>query len=60
MTAVRVINNAATFDGGLEYVLRKLHNHSGVTIDLTPAQRKHPVLWSPVLGWKLWRKGAFR
>lgn len=60
MTAIRVLNNAATFDGGLDYVLRKLRNHSGVTIDVTPAQRRHPVLWSPVLGWKLWRKGAFR
>lgn len=60
MTAVRVLNNAATFDGGLEYVLRKLHNHSGVTLEVTPSQRRHPVLWSPVLGCKLWRKGAFR
>lgn len=60
MTAIRVLNNAATFDGGLDYVLRKLHNHSGVTIEVTPSQRRHPVLWSPVLGWKLWRNGAFR
>ncbi len=60
MTAIRVINSAATFDGGLDYVLRKLHNHSGVSLEVTPAQRRHPVLWSPVLGWKLWRKGAFR
>ena len=60
MTAIRVLNNAATFDGGLDYVLRKLHNHSGVKIDVTASQRRHPVLWSPVLGWKLWRKGAFR
>lgn len=60
MTAIRVLNSAATFDGGLDYVLHKLKNHSGVTIDVTPGQRKHPILWSPVLGWKLWRKGAFR
>jgi len=60
MTAIRVVNSAATFDGGLDYVLRKLKNHSGVTLTPTEAQRKHPVLWSPVLGWKLWRKGAFR
>ena len=60
MTAVRVLNNAATFEGGLDYVLRKLKNHSGVTIEVTKSQRKHPILWSPVLGWKLWRKGAFR
>jgi len=60
MTAIRLVNNGATFDGGLDYVLRKLKNHSGVTLDPTPAQRKHPILWSPVLGWKLWRKGAFK
>ena len=59
MTAIRVINSAATFEGGLDYVLRKLKNHSGVTIEPTPFQRRHPVICSPVLGWKLWRKGAF-
>lgn len=59
MTAIRVINSAATFEGGLDYVLRKLKNHSGVTIDPSPFQRRHPVICSPVLGWKLWRKGAF-
>lgn len=58
--AVRVLCSALTFDGGLDYVLRKLERHSGVTIDVTPFQRKHPVLCSPVLGWKLWRKGAFK
>ena len=60
MTAMRVLNSAATFDGGLDYVLRKVHNHSGVTLEPTPGQRRHPVLWSPVLAWKLWRQGAFR
>jgi len=60
MTAIRVLNSAATFDGGLDYVLRKLKNHSGVTIDPTPFQRRHPVLCAPALGWKLWRKGAFQ
>jgi hypothetical protein len=58
-TAIRVLNSAATFDGGLDYVLRKVQNHSGVTIEPSAFQRKHPVLCSPVLGWKLWRKGAF-
>jgi len=60
MTAIRIINSAATFDGGLDYVLRKLKNHSGVTLEPSEFQRKHPVISSPVLGWKLWRKGAFR
>ena len=59
IAAIRVINSAATFDGGLDYVLRKVERHSGVSIEVTDAQRRHPVLWSPVLGWKLWRRGAF-
>lgn len=59
IAALRILNSAATFAGGLDYVLRKVERHSGVTIDVTPSQRRHPVLWSPVLGWKLFLKGAF-
>ena len=57
---LRVLNSAMTFDGGLDYVQHKLENHSGVRIDVTESQRRHPILWSPVLAWKYWRKGAFR
>lgn len=60
IAAIRVLNSAATFDGGIDYVLRKVERHSGVSLDVTDAQKRHPVLWSPVLGWKLWRRGAFR
>jgi len=58
--AIRILNSAATFDGGLDYIARKVENHSGVKLDPTPAQRRHPVLHSPFLFWKLWRNGAFR
>jgi len=57
---IRVLLGAATFDGGIDYIARKVENHSGVKLDPTPAQRRHPVLYSPVLFWKLWRKGAFK
>ena len=60
MGGIRVLNSALTFDGGLDYVQRKLENHSGVRIDVTESQRRHPILWSPVLAWKYWHKGAFR
>lgn len=60
MAAVRILNTASTFDGGLDYALHKLKSHSGVTMDVTKSQRKHPVLWSPVLAWKLYKRGAFR
>ena len=58
--AIRILSSAFTFSGGLDYVLHKLEKHSGVRIDVTESQRKHPVLWSPILAWKYWRKGAFR
>ena len=60
VAAIRILNSAATFDGGLDYALHKLKSHSGVTIEVTKSQRKHPVLWSPVLAWKLYKRGAFR
>ncbi|MEM9669531.1 MAG: hypothetical protein AAF950_11460 [Pseudomonadota bacterium] len=59
-TAFRVLKAGFTFDGGLDYVLHKLKSHSGVTIPVTDHQRRHPLLWSPVLAWRLWRRGAFR
>jgi hypothetical protein len=59
-TALRVLKAAFTFDGGLDYVLHKLKSHSDVSIDITPHQRRHPILWSPILAYKLWRRGAFR
>jgi len=58
--ALRVLLGAATFDGGIDYIARKVENHSGVKMNPTPAQRKHPVLYSPILFWKIWRQGAFR
>ncbi|MEP1229268.1 MAG: hypothetical protein ABJG88_01190 [Litorimonas sp.] len=60
VAAIRIINSAATFDGGLDYILRKIKNHSGVSLEPTKFQRKHSVLCSPVLAWKLWRMGAFK
>lgn len=58
--AIRILNTASTFDGGLDYALHKLKSHSGVTIEVTKSQRRHPVLWSPVLAYKLYKRGAFR
>lgn len=58
--ALRVLLGAATFDGGIDYIARKIENHSGVKLNPTPAQRKHPVLHSPVLFWKIWRQGALK
>jgi hypothetical protein len=60
VAAIRILSSAVTFDGGLDYVLHKLKNHSGATIEVTDGQRRHPILWSPILAWRLYRKGAFK
>lgn len=60
IAAIRILINATSFDGGLVYLLRKIENHSGVKYTPTEGQIRHPILWSPVIAWKLWRQGAFR
>ena len=58
--AMRVLKAATTFDAGLDYILEKVASHSGVKLDVTEAERRHPVLHAPKLAWRLWRAGAFR
>jgi hypothetical protein len=45
--AARLVKSALTFGDWLPYALWKLHRHSGVTIELTERQRRHPLVW----GW---------
>ncbi|PWE34026.1 hypothetical protein DDZ14_02365 [Maritimibacter sp. 55A14] len=58
--ALRVLKAATTFDAGLDYILEKIESHSGVRMEPTEAERRHPVLNAPRLAWRLWRAGAFR
>ena len=57
-TSLRVLKAAFTFDGGLDYVLHKLTSHSGKNINFSDTERRHPVLLSPIIAWKIWRSGA--
>ena len=60
LSIFRLIKGLLTFDGGVEYILWKIERHSGVSIQLTPWQQQHPLLASPNVFWKLYKKGAFR
>ena len=60
LSVLRLIKAAFTFQGGAQYLQWKIERHSGVPVSLTPWQCRHPVLASPVLFWRLYRKGAFR
>ncbi|MGD1880654.1 MAG: hypothetical protein ACFB13_24530 [Kiloniellaceae bacterium] len=60
LSVARLVKAAFTFQDGAHYLLWKIERHSGVSIVLTPWQRRHPILASTVLFWRLYRKGAFR
>jgi len=60
LSVLRLMKNAFTFDDGPVYLMWKIEQHSGVKVTLTPWQRRHPILASPTLFWRLYRKGAFR
>jgi predicted nucleotidyltransferase len=60
LSVARLMKAAFTFQDGAHYLLWKIERHSGVSITLTPWQRRHPILASTVLFWRLYRKGAFR
>lgn len=59
LSVLRLMKGAFTFKDGAGYLLWKIERHSGVRQTLTPWQRRHPVLASTVLFWRLYRKGAF-
>ncbi len=50
----------ATFEGGVDYILWKIERHSGVTVDIEPRLRRHPLLAMWILAWRLYRRGGFR
>lgn len=60
LSVLRLIKAAFTFTGGADYIAWKIERHSGVRVALTDWQRRHPVLASPALFWRLYRAGAFR
>lgn len=60
LNLARLVKAAFTFQGALDYVLWKVRRHSGVELQVTDWQRRHPLLSAPVLAWRLYRRGAFR
>ncbi len=60
LSILRLLKGFFTFQGGVAYILWKIERHSGVKVELTPWQQRHPLLSSPTVLWELYRKGAFR
>lgn len=57
-SVARLVKAAFTFDGGADYLAWKIERHSGERVDLKPWQRRHPLLATPAILWRLWRRGA--
>jgi len=60
LSALRLVKAAFTFNEPLEYLLWKIERHSGIYIEPTARQLRHPLLFAWPLLWKLYRQGAFR
>jgi hypothetical protein len=57
---LRLIKASFTFAGGVDYIVWKIERHSGIRPELTPWQRRHPLLAGPMLALRYRRRGAFR
>lgn len=60
LSVARLVKAAFTFQGGADYLAWKIARHSGVSIEVTPWQRRHPILAAIVLLPKLYARGGFR
>ncbi len=60
LSVLRLVKAAFTFQDGATYLAAKIEQHSGVPVILTGWQRRHPILASGGLAWRLYRQGAFR
>lgn len=60
LTLLRLLKGAFTFTGGLDYILWKIERHTGLRTEVPPRLRRRPILALCVLGYRLYRRGAFR
>lgn len=60
LNIARLIKAAFTFEGGAGYLAWKIERHTGKVLHLTPWQRRHPILATPGVWFRLWRHGGLR
>lgn len=56
LNLARLAKAAFTFEGGADYIAWKIARHSGMPLTLTERQRRHPILASGSILWRLWRR----
>lgn len=60
LSVLRLFKATFTFNDPLQYLLWKIERHTGVYIEPSTRQLKHPLIFAWPLLWKLHRQGAFR
>lgn len=60
LSVLRLLKGMLTFEGGVDYILWKIKRHSGVTVNVAPHLRRHPLLAAGILAWRVYRRGGFR
>jgi hypothetical protein len=60
LNILRLLKAAFTFDGAMDYVVWKIERHRGVRIEVSPWQRRFPLLAAPGLYLQLRRRGILR
>lgn len=60
LNVLRLIKAAFTFQGGLDYAIWKIERHSGVKLELTPTERRSPIITGLKLLPRLLKSGGVR
>ncbi|GJL74751.1 hypothetical protein [Nitrosomonas sp.] len=60
LSVLRLSKATLTFSDCLEYAAWKIERHTGVSVEITPMLRRHPVIWGFKVMWQLLRRGIIR
>jgi hypothetical protein len=60
LSLLRILKSALTQEGSVDYAIWKVERHSGMKIDPTWRDKRHPLLALGEQVWRMYRRGAFR
>lgn len=60
LNLLRLLKATFTFAGAMDYAAWKIERHSGVRIEVSPWQRRFPLLAVPRVYWQLRKRGLLR
>lgn len=58
LSVLRLLKGAQTFNGGIDYIAWKIKRHTGVDIEVTDWERRHPMLGAPGAALRYYRMRA--